>query len=150
MARLARVVVVDVGHHVTQRGNARQFILASDRILPDVESRSSGCDSAQGGRLGQGIERGARPVCVVLEWRACVQRTCLAGPVLFLSAGCGTSVGGFALRGAEPGAGGDGCAGHAVEMVKCGSTLRRSRAGSISRNGAMETTLVRGPMAGIS
>jgi len=30
MARLARVVVVDVGHHVTQRGNARQFILASD------------------------------------------------------------------------------------------------------------------------
>jgi len=30
MARLARVVVVDVAHHVTQRGNARQFILASD------------------------------------------------------------------------------------------------------------------------
>src|SRR5215472_6885515 len=30
MARLARVVAVDVAHHVTQRGNARQFILASD------------------------------------------------------------------------------------------------------------------------
>jgi REP element-mobilizing transposase RayT len=30
MARLARVVAVDVPHHVTQRGNARQFILASD------------------------------------------------------------------------------------------------------------------------
>jgi putative transposase len=27
---LARVVVVDVPHHVTQRGNARQFILAGD------------------------------------------------------------------------------------------------------------------------
>jgi putative transposase len=30
MARFARVVVVDVAHHVTQRGNARRVILASD------------------------------------------------------------------------------------------------------------------------
>jgi putative transposase len=30
MARLARVVAVGVPHHVTQRGNARQFILACD------------------------------------------------------------------------------------------------------------------------
>ena len=30
MARLARVVAVDVPHHVTQRGNARRFILDSD------------------------------------------------------------------------------------------------------------------------
>jgi putative transposase len=30
MARLARTVVVNVPHHVTQRGNARQFLLASD------------------------------------------------------------------------------------------------------------------------
>ncbi len=30
MARLARVIAVGVPHHVTQRGNARQFILASD------------------------------------------------------------------------------------------------------------------------
>ena len=30
MARLARVVAVDVPHHVTQRANARQFILNSD------------------------------------------------------------------------------------------------------------------------
>jgi putative transposase len=30
MARLARVVAVDVAHHVTQRANARQFILNSD------------------------------------------------------------------------------------------------------------------------
>ena len=30
MARLARVVAVDVAHHVTQRGNARQYILNSD------------------------------------------------------------------------------------------------------------------------
>jgi putative transposase len=30
MARLARVIAVDIPHHVTQRGNARQFILASE------------------------------------------------------------------------------------------------------------------------
>jgi putative transposase len=30
MARFVRVVVVDVAHHVTQRGNARQVILSSD------------------------------------------------------------------------------------------------------------------------
>src|SRR5579872_3012428 len=30
MARVARVVIADVAHHVTQRGNGRQFILASD------------------------------------------------------------------------------------------------------------------------
>ena len=30
MARFPRVVAVDVPHHVTQRGNARQVILASD------------------------------------------------------------------------------------------------------------------------
>jgi len=30
MARFSRVVVVDVAHHVTQRGNARQVILAND------------------------------------------------------------------------------------------------------------------------
>ena len=30
MARLARVIAVEVAHHVTQRGNARQFILNDD------------------------------------------------------------------------------------------------------------------------
>jgi putative transposase len=30
VARLARVIVVDVPYHVTQRGNARQFILTGD------------------------------------------------------------------------------------------------------------------------
>jgi len=30
VARLARVVAIDVAHHVTQRGNRRQFILTSD------------------------------------------------------------------------------------------------------------------------
>jgi putative transposase len=30
MARLSRIVVVNLPHHVTQRGNARQFILVCD------------------------------------------------------------------------------------------------------------------------
>jgi putative transposase len=30
MARLARVVAADVPHHVTQRGNARRFLLEGD------------------------------------------------------------------------------------------------------------------------
>src|SRR5437763_13629829 len=30
MARLGRIVVANIPHHVTQRGNARQLILASD------------------------------------------------------------------------------------------------------------------------
>ncbi len=30
MARLSRIVVVNIPHHVTQRGNARQFLLATD------------------------------------------------------------------------------------------------------------------------
>ena len=30
MARLPRIVAVNIAHHVTQRGNARQFILAGD------------------------------------------------------------------------------------------------------------------------
>jgi len=30
MARVARVVIAEVAHHVTQRGNGRQFILATD------------------------------------------------------------------------------------------------------------------------
>jgi len=30
MTRLARVVAVDVAHHVTQRGNRREYILSTD------------------------------------------------------------------------------------------------------------------------
>jgi len=30
MARLSRIVIVNIPHHVTQRGNARQFLLATD------------------------------------------------------------------------------------------------------------------------
>ena len=45
MARLARVMAVDTAHHVTQRGNARQFILESDadrRVYLDLLRQYSG------------------------------------------------------------------------------------------------------------
>ena len=32
MARIARVVITDLAHHVTQRGDGRQFILADDAV----------------------------------------------------------------------------------------------------------------------
>lgn len=40
MARLPRVVIVDVPHHVTQRGNARQVIFNADadRLAYQVET----------------------------------------------------------------------------------------------------------------
>ena len=43
MTRLARVVAVGVPHHVTQRGNARQFILGGDadrRVYLDLVRQS--------------------------------------------------------------------------------------------------------------
>jgi putative transposase len=50
MARLARVVAVDVPHHVTQRGNARQFILATDAeriVYLDLLPQKGGRPGAQ-------------------------------------------------------------------------------------------------------
>lgn len=70
MARLPRVIAVDVPHHITQRANARRFILHSDSdrlvyldllrqycpllrtlafgLLPHLQPRASGRDSRQG------------------------------------------------------------------------------------------------------
>ena len=45
MARIARVVVADVAHHITQRGDGRQFILADDagrRVYLDLLRRAVG------------------------------------------------------------------------------------------------------------
>ena len=50
MVRFARVVVPDIAHHVTQRGNARRFILESD-----VE-RSVYLDLLQQGAQRHGVE----------------------------------------------------------------------------------------------
>jgi len=49
MVRFARIVVVDVAHHVTQRGNARQVILNHD--ADRVASSESTLPSARRPRL---------------------------------------------------------------------------------------------------
>ena len=48
MAHLARVVAADVPHHVTQRGNARRFLLSCD-----AELRGTGVegDGVEGDKL---------------------------------------------------------------------------------------------------
>jgi hypothetical protein len=89
VARLARVIAVDVPHHVTQRGNARQIHFelrcrpqslsrlaaairaipssVAGRLLADVESRSSHWDPAQCRCVGTCLEAHSWPICIVLE-----------------------------------------------------------------------------------
>ncbi len=45
-ARFARVIALDTRHHVTQRGNARQFILATDAerlVYLDLRNGAARC-----------------------------------------------------------------------------------------------------------
>jgi putative transposase len=50
MVRFARVVALDVAHHITQRGNARRFILETD------QERTVYLDLLQQGILRYGVE----------------------------------------------------------------------------------------------
>jgi hypothetical protein len=75
MARLARVVVVDIAHHVTQRGNARRFILESDSdkliyvglLPPDVQSGAPGRCTEADRLTSVNAEKHSWKVCVLLE-----------------------------------------------------------------------------------
>src|SRR5436305_8091834 len=108
MGRFARVVVVDVPHHITQRGNARQVILDNDGdrmtylgllrrysqiawsfaagLLSDVQPRAFDCGPAHCGGDGTSPQTGSRALRLVLECTPFVQRPLVAGPILFLSA----------------------------------------------------------------
>lgn len=58
VARLPRVVIVDVAHPVTQRGNGRQFILASDSerlVYLDLLAEAAGSCALEEGRLWQAL-----------------------------------------------------------------------------------------------
>ncbi|MGO8814416.1 MAG: hypothetical protein ACLQVG_07065 [Terriglobia bacterium] len=56
MAWVARVVVAEVAHDVTQRGNARQFLLATDtERMVDLDLAAPG--GAGRGRLGGGPQK---------------------------------------------------------------------------------------------
>ena len=57
------------------------------RVLLDVESRSLSGGAEQAGRVGAQLEANARPIRWLLECGESFQRPCLAGALLFLSAG---------------------------------------------------------------
>ena len=99
MARLPRVVLAEFPHHVTQRGNARRFMLACDTdrkvylelLREDIER----CQVALLGyclmsnhvhlvmvpnpMVGAGTEAHPRPLCLLLECPSWLQRPPLAG-----------------------------------------------------------------------
>jgi len=65
-----------------------------------------------------------------------------ARPVLFLPAGSGASVGGFALRGTESSARGHGGGAGDVALVECRCPLWYCGAGCLSGDGNVASTLV--------
>jgi len=109
MARLPRVVIADVPHHVTQRGNARQVILGDDAdrsayiellrqycelyrlsllgLLPDVESCALDRDSPDPRSFVANSQTDPWTVRVLLERAPVVERARVAGTILFVSAG---------------------------------------------------------------
>ncbi len=146
VARLARVIAVDVPHHVTQRGNARRFILdcdadrqvyldllrqnievhgvGSDRLLPDVESRASDRCSSQWRGSGISPKACTWSLCGLLECGSSIERPCMAGSLLLLPAGSGAFMGGTALCGVEPAARRLGDRGRSLGLVQRFRTLR--------------------------
>ena len=125
MARLARVVAVGVPHHVTQRGNARQFILACDAdrsVYLDLLRQSIALYGVevigyclmsnhvhlvavpqQADVLGLALKNAHGRYAAY--WNASsFNRSCLAGEILFLPSGRAASVGSAAVYGAESGA----------------------------------------------
>jgi REP element-mobilizing transposase RayT len=133
MARLPRVVVADVAHHVTQRGNARQVIFAcdADRVIYLELLRQYSqlnCLSVlgyclmsnhvhliavpqTGDALAQTLKNAHGRYASYWKCTAVIERARVAGAILLLSTGRIPSVGGASLRGVEPGAGGYGCGG---------------------------------------
>ena len=143
--------MVNIAHHVTQRGNAPQFILADDdeRVVHVNLLRHyvELCELSLLGycltsnhvhllvvrRKGDALAKAfkqthgryaSREVCLVLERQASVERTRLAGAISIVRVGRESFVGGLALRGIESCAGGAGNSGRIVAVVQRGGALR--------------------------
>jgi len=109
MARLARVVVKGIPHHVTQRGNARRFMLDTDAdrvVYLDLLRYYSRLHSLsvlgyclmsnhvhlvtipeKGESLAAALKENARPLCILLERETHLLRTPVARPLLLMSFG---------------------------------------------------------------
>jgi putative transposase len=106
VARLARVIAVDVPHHVTQRGNARQSILTSDAerlVYLDLLRNNAALHQLspisyclmpnqvhwvviprKADSLALTLKHALRDI---MEYPPCLQRSCLAGTILLLPLG---------------------------------------------------------------
>ncbi len=146
MLRVARIVIPNCPHHVTQRGNNRQdvFFVDDDRasylglssggggavwlggggLLPDEQPHPLDRDAEVGGRFGEGAGAGALSVCPVYQSPARPQRPPLAKPLLLLRVGRRPLLEGDGLRGAEPRASPPGPLPVALCVVQRGSPLR--------------------------
>ncbi len=159
MARLPRVVVADVAHHVTQRGNARQVIVDSDTDrLTYLELLHQHCELYHLSLLGYClmsnhvhlivVPRTAHSLAQTLKhthgryaayWngRQLLQRTCVAGPVLFLPARRCPSLDRVTLCRIKSGARRHGGNGLAMEMVQRRHPLRFGLHGDSARPGGV-------------
>jgi hypothetical protein len=96
-----------------------------DRLLPDVQPRSSRCHPKKQVRTRAQLEKYSRPVCFLLERCQSLQRSRMAGTVLFLSPGRETFMAGFALCRTQPGSRFTRGAGYGLAMVLRSHPLRR-------------------------
>jgi REP element-mobilizing transposase RayT len=150
MGRFNRVVALDIPHHVTQRGNARRFILDCDAdravYLKLLRENSALCGLALIGYClmsnhvhliaipakAEGLAEGAEPnswtLCLLMERRSPIKRARLARAILFLSLGRDAPVGSFALYRTEPGEGSIGFRSQAVALVERSQPLHHRQA----------------------
>ena len=140
MARLARVVIPDLPHHVTQRGNRRERVFFEDADyaayldLISVAARRAGTAiwsyclmpnhvhfimaPFDAGRSSGHLRRGAPPLHRPHPPALQVDRTPVAGPVRQRGDGRRSHAGGGALCADEPGARGHGGASGGMALVE--------------------------------
>jgi hypothetical protein len=151
MARVARIVIADAPHHLTQRGNNRHdvFFVDDDRraylrflatqsqplwrgdfgLLPHDESRASHRRSAEGGRAGQSHRPHALAVFSIRQPPARAQRASVAESLLLQSDGRGALFTSNALYRAQSDPGGP--VPHRAEL--CSGRARRPTAAARTR-----------------
>jgi len=164
MARLARVVAADVPHHVTQRGNARGFILASDTdrsvYLTLLRENIESCRVSLLGyclmsnhihlvvvprkaeRISKSAKADAWAVRVLLERCSWLEWPRMAGTLLFLPVGSGSPLGSIALCRAKPDTSWIGRRGGVLALVECVGSLPQGDGQRLINDGAVAGPLV--------
>ena len=145
MSRVARVVVPEIPHHITQRGNRQAAIFETDEdrlaflpffeevcgaawlvrvgLLPDDQPCSSCRGTRPRGFIWLWLARHPHGIRHVLQQSYRLFRSRVAGAVLLLSLERAAFVGGGALCEAQPGGGGDSGARRSLSLVECWDPL---------------------------